>query len=623
MRWIRTALVVVLGLLVSAVSVADGRAAHPDKPRNIVRPSITGEARVGELLHLHNGSWSPRVTRFRYQWKRCNSAGKRCVTIHRATRKRYRLRSGDRGHRLAGVVAAHDKRGWMTATSKRTRRIRAAAPGTKSTAPGASQNPTGGAVNPGGSASGGAGGSESGTSRFPLQVSANGRYLETAQGNPWLMVGDSPQSTIGNLSVANSDAYFADRAAHGFNAAWTNLLCESYTECSFTGATYDGVKPFTTGTGPDSYDLSTPNSAYFSRAHTMVADAEADGIEVLLDPIETGNCQDNTFGRTLINNGDGTVSTTDKDYLYGEFLGNEFKDLPNVMWYSGNDFSCYTTAADDNDAVSVSNGIKATDPGALQTTEIGLGANNSSDDWSNWRNTLTVNGAYTYFATYGAVRKAYEQTVSSPTGLPVFMEEASYEGQQNSGTDGCLENDDGWRHCREQEWWTMTSGATGQLYGGPCYGMTNSTSLSTCDTTGVRQLGYVTQLMGQIDWWKLVPDGNHDGTGRKYVTSGGGTCTGWQGTTFDANDCITDATIPDGSGIDTLLAYYPDPSSFGTTTVDMSKFTGPVTARWYDPTDGDFTTVSGSPFTNSGSHTFVPSTNNSVGDKDWVLLLQS
>ena len=144
MRWIRTALVVVLGLLVSAVSVADGRAAHPDKPRNIVRPSITGEARVGELLHLHNGSWSPRVTRFRYQWKRCNSAGKRCVTIHRATRKRYRLRSGDRGHRLAGVVAAHDKRGWMTATSKRTRRIRAASPGTKSTAPGASQNPTGG-----------------------------------------------------------------------------------------------------------------------------------------------------------------------------------------------------------------------------------------------------------------------------------------------------------------------------------------------------------------------------------------------------------------------------------------------------------------------------------------------
>ena len=623
MRWIRTPLVVVLGLLLSAVSVADG-AGHPHKPRNLVRPSITGEARVGKLLQLHNGSWSPRVTRFRYRWKRCNAAGKRCVTIRRATRKRYRLRSGDRGHRIAVVVAAHDKRGWTTATSKRTKRIGAAATGAKSTAPGPSQNPTsqnpaGGAVNPGGS-----GGSAPVTSRFPLQVSANGRYLETAQGSPWLMVGDSPQSTIGDLSVAKSDAYFADRAAHGFNAVWTNLLCESYTECSGTGVTYDGVKPFTTGTDQSSYDLSTPNGTYFARAHQMVADAEADGIEVLLDPAPTDNCNSGSWMTTLENNGNGTVSTTNKDYQYGEYLGRTFKDLPNIIWFSGNDFSCYGSQADNNDAISVANGIKATDPTALQTTELNIGHSESADDWSNWQPTLGINGAYTYEATYGIVREAYLQTKSSPTELPVFMEEANYEGQQLSGADGCLENDNGWRHCREQEWWTMTSGATGQLYGGPCYGMDNSTGLSTCDTTGVTQLGYVTQLMDQIDWWKLVPDGNWDGSGRVYVTSGGGTtCPDWQYTTFDTNNCITDATIPDGAGIDTLIAYYPDPSSFGTITVNMSKFTGPVTARWYDPTDGGFTTVSGSPFTNSGSHAFAPSTNNSAGDKDWVLLLQS
>jgi endoglucanase len=170
-RRARTPLVIALGILASAVGTADARVEHPradpaHRPHNLVRPSIRGDTTVGEQLKLRHGSWSPRVTRFRYQWERCNSAGKRCVAVHNATRKRYRLGGRDRGRRIAVVVAAHDKRGWTTATSKRTRRIRAAAPGAKSTAPGAtstapgaSQNPTGGAANPGG-----AGGSGSGSS---------------------------------------------------------------------------------------------------------------------------------------------------------------------------------------------------------------------------------------------------------------------------------------------------------------------------------------------------------------------------------------------------------------------------------------------------------------------------
>jgi hypothetical protein len=563
----------------------------PAAPVNTGSPVITGTAQQGQLLAVSNGSWSGSPTGFSYAWQDRDASGSNCSPIGGAGTSSYTLQASDVGDTIEAIVTATNAGGSATATTNATAVVTAAT----SEPPGV----------------------------FPLRVSSNGRYLVSAQGSPWLMVGDSPQSTVGNLSVASSDAYFADRAAHGFDAVWTNLLCESYTECSDTAVSYDGVRPFTTGSGQGSYDLSTPNSAYFARAHQMVADAGADGIEVLLDPIPTDNCNPGSFYTTLINNGNGKVSTTDKDYQYGEYLGNEFKDLPNVMWFNGNDFSCYfSDAAANNDLISVSNGIKATDPGALQTNEIGLGGNNSSDDWSNWHSTLSVNGSYTYWATYGLVREAYEQTASSPAELPVFMMEANYEGQQNSGDDGCLENDAGWRHCREQEWWTMTSGATGQLYGGPCYGMTNSTSLSSCDTTGVRQLGYVTQLLDQIDWWKLVPDGNHDGAGRTYVTSGGGTCTGWQYNNFGGNDCVTDATIPDGSGINTLLAYYPDPSSFGTITVDMSKFTGPVTARWYDPTDGVYSAVSGSPFTNSGTHAFAPSTNNSAGDKDWVLLLQ-
>jgi uncharacterized protein DUF4038 len=93
---------------------------------------------------------------------------------------------------------------------------------------------------------------------FPLSVSSNGRYLVDHNGAPFLMVGDSPQSAIGNLSESEADRYFADREAHGFNAVWINLLCDSYTFCHSDGTTTDGLRPFTTGTSPSSYDLSTP-----------------------------------------------------------------------------------------------------------------------------------------------------------------------------------------------------------------------------------------------------------------------------------------------------------------------------------------------------------------------------
>jgi Putative collagen-binding domain of a collagenase len=50
---------------------------------------------------------------------------------------------------------------------------------------------------------------------------------------------------------------------------------------------------------------------------------------------------------------------------------------------------------------------------------------------------------------------------------------------------------------------------------------------------------------------------------------------------------------------------------------------GSTTARWFDPTNGTFTSISGSPFANTGSHSFTPPGNNSAGDADWVLVLQT
>jgi hypothetical protein len=361
--------------------------------------------------------------------------------------------------------------------------------------------------------------------------------------------------------------------------------------------------------------------------HTIVAYAQTKGIEVFLDPIETGvdnqnggtDCTSTTNARwttTMVNNGDGTVSTTDKDYGYGQYLGTTFGDLHNIIWMSGNDFQCLGTSSANNNAKSVANGIRNTDSAALQSMEpdfcssFGFNCEGSSSitaatgSSTGWSSTVDLNAAYTYAPAYAEDGVAYGQATK-----PMFLVESNYEGESLADTDGCTTV----RNCRLQEWWTMTSGGAGQLYGCHCTTqLTNANFPNSMDTTGVTQLGYETTLLNSVNWQNLAPDSNGAG---HLVTSGGGTCptTG----SMTSVTCVT-AAIDSGGH----LALIFDPEST-TMTVDMSKFAGSVTGRWYDPTNGTFTAASGSPFTNTGTHSFaVPGTNN-AGDPDWVLLLQA
>src|ERR1700760_627394 len=45
---------------------------------------------------------------------------------------------------------------------------------------------------------------------FPLRASRTGRYLVDHDGRPFLIVGDSPQALLVNLSVAQAGRFFAD-----------------------------------------------------------------------------------------------------------------------------------------------------------------------------------------------------------------------------------------------------------------------------------------------------------------------------------------------------------------------------------------------------------------------------
>jgi Protein of unknown function (DUF4038)/Putative collagen-binding domain of a collagenase len=417
---------------------------------------------------------------------------------------------------------------------------------------------------------------------YPLKLGPTRRYLVDQRGRPFLIVGDSPQSMIVNLSLADARTYIADRKAHGFNALWVNLLCDKYTGGRADGSTYDGIQPFVK---PN--DLTTPNSRYFARVDAMVRLAGQYGVVVFLDPIETGG-----WLETLEENGAAQA------YAYGRYLGKRYAKFPNIVWMSGNDFQDWADPKADGVVLAVAKGIRSADQRHLQTIELNYTVSSSTDD-ARWRPLLGLNAAYTYSPTYAEVIKAYNQK----TAIPVFMVEAGYEFEQNSSSISYGDP----ATLRRQEYWSVLSGATGQFYGNHYTWQFLPNWKSNLDTPGSEQMGYLVKLFDPVPWWRLVPDQKHT-----LLISGYGTFTSTGN--VDASDYATAARTPDGK---LAIAYLP---TVRTVTIATSKLAANPVARWYDPTAGTFTPAA--PLSNSGGiETFRPPDKNSAGDSDWLLVL--
>ena len=86
-------------------------------PVNTVRPSITGDALVGQELTAENGTWSNAPTSFRYQWIQCDRFGGACVEIPGATGKTYGVRFADVFGTLRVDVTARNANGASTRRS--------------------------------------------------------------------------------------------------------------------------------------------------------------------------------------------------------------------------------------------------------------------------------------------------------------------------------------------------------------------------------------------------------------------------------------------------------------------------------------------------------------------------
>jgi hypothetical protein len=153
----------------------------------------------------------------------------------------------------------------------------------------------------------------------------------------------------------------------------------------------------------------------------------------------------------------------------------------------------------------------------------------------------------------------------------------------------------------------LLSGSAGDLYGNERVGGAFSGGPFAPDwrtqmlSQGAHEMTHFATFLASIPWSTLVPDQSGS------VFSDVGSPTDYSGA------WVTDGTLAVGYKV-------PNGTSGQSFTVNMGRFAHPVTARWFDPTAGTYTTI-GSGFANSGTRGFTSPGVNTAGQNDWVLVL--
>jgi hypothetical protein len=281
--------------------------------------------------------------------------------------------------------------------------------------------------------------------------------------------------------------------------------------------------------------------------------------------------------------GEMTQNGATKLRAYGQYLANRFRAYDNILWVHGGDYN----PPEKNLLRAIVNGILDVDTKWLHTFHgsRGTGAMEFLGTTEPW---LSLNNIYTDGST--VVASAFQEYNRST--MPFFLIEAIYEGEGIGGAG-----------VRQQAYQTVLSGGAGQLMGNNPVWLLGSGWQTALNSDGARTLAHLRSLFEARAWHTLVPD-----QVAALLTLGAGT----------GASRAAAARAADGSF---ALVYTP---SVRDLTVSLAALSGPnVTARWYDPTNGSFVTIGGSPFAAIGTRLLRPSGANSAGDGDWVLVLES
>lgn len=433
----------------------------------------------------------------------------------------------------------------------------------------------------------------------PLQVGADGRSFETANGAPFFWMGDTAWSLFVNLDREETIDYLDNRAGKGFT------VIQAVAVATPSG----GLGPNAYGDMPHSGDIGRPSTTegddpaddeeydYWDHVEFVVQEAAARNLYVALLPAWSSA----TAGSSL---------TTGNAAAYGEFLGSRFGTrYTNIVWMAG---------GDDNNGFfpeiwrELAKGITVGTAGSedygttFMTYHPGGGKNSATAlDGEEWLDFHThQSGHLRIDGNDGGFWQNIE--LSLGTAKPFLDSEPGYEEHpvRFDPSNGYLDDDD----VRAFAYLSVFSGAAGHTYGHHNIWMMYGSHRggdgahpkdidwrTAMDSSGAQQMAHFSELMTAHPAPR-VPD-------LSLVTS----------ETFGTSNAAIRATrAADGSYV---LVYSGQGRAFDLTTNALAGTD--VSAYWFDPRSGRESTVED--VDKGESVTFSPPTQG----EDWALVVES
>ncbi len=431
-----------------------------------------------------------------------------------------------------------------------------------------------------------------------LKVSANQRFLVTAEGKPFFYLGDTAWELFHRLNREEADRFLSDRAKKGFTVIQAVALAEL--DGLNTPNPY-GHRPLLDN-DPARPDVKAgPQNDYWDHVDYSVNKAESAGLYLGFLP---------TWGdKWNKKRGQGPeVFTAANAAIYGEWLGRRYKDKA-IIWILGGD---RPVENDTHRAIlaAMAAGLRKGDGGAHLITLHPPGGHGSAEwvhdePWLDFN--MRQNGHVAEYERHAKTRVDYDRTPIKPVldGEPIYEDHpVSFKAAEfghSSASD-----------VRRPLYWDLFCGAFGHTYGHhsvwqmwqPGRKPVNAPLMpwfEAIDQPGAAQMQHARRLLESRPFLTRIPD---DSVVVESVVK----------TAVPGAGRYRFVATRDSAG-SYAMVYVPLGRPFK---VRMDKITGPkVKAWWFDPRTGKAKAIG--EFANSGEREFVsPDRGESI---DWVLVL--
>ncbi len=197
-----------------------------------------------------------------------------------------------------------------------------------------------------------------------LKVTANSRYLQTDDGRPFFYLGDTAWELLHRLTLTEAKEYFRVRAEQRFNVIQMVVLAE-----------FDGLTEPNRNGDLALIDVNPlhPNKAYFVHVDAVIQEANKQGLTVGLLPA-WGDKVNKAWGAGP------EIFNPENAAVYGEWLGNRYRNVKNLLWINGGDRKMDTPAQKETFR-ALAHGLRKGDEGNHLITFHPQGGRSSSEDF--------------------------------------------------------------------------------------------------------------------------------------------------------------------------------------------------------------------------------------------------